>query len=237
MAIKGKSRSKGGARRITQGPKPTYVPVRPPLLARRSFWYSVGALVLVLAVAGIWYGVARERAQAREEALARRLRTAALELQARVDPVLTPLGTPEPPSGFEAFPELASALADASAGRAAPEDLADVAGPVAERAGKAADDLEAVDVTGIVGGKGFDMTVVLNAVNARARMVQGLRLYREAALLAAGAAERDGEVAAELVERATGVFDLAGKVFADGYHDYVEVQLDAGVFRPVFPPG
>ncbi|GBC86960.1 hypothetical protein HRbin12_00960 [bacterium HR12] len=237
MAIKGKGKPKGGSRTITPGPKPTYVPVRPPLLARRSFWTTVGAVALVLLVAGVWYGVARERAQAREAELARRLRNAALDLRSAIDPILAPLGTPTPPSGFEAFPDLRTALEDAADGGGAPADLADVAGPVAERASKAADDLEAVDAAGIVGGKGFDMAVVLNAVNARARMVQGLRLFHQAALLAADAAEQDGELAARLVTRAKDVFDLAGRVFADGYHDYVEVQLAAGVFEPVIPTG
>lgn len=237
MAIKGKSRPKGGSRAITRGPKPTYVPVRKPILARRSFWVGTGAAAMVLLVAGLWYGVARERAQAREAELARRLRNAALELQGRIEPVLAPLGMPVPPSGFDAFPDLRTALAEAVDGKGDPSGLADAATPVAERAAKAADELEAVDATGIVGNKGFDMAVVLNAVNARARMVQGLRLYHQAALLAADAAEQDGDLATELATRAKEVFDLAGRVFADGYHDYVEVQLAADVFQPVFPSG
>lgn len=237
MAIKGKSRPKGGSRAITRGPKPAYVPVRPPLLARRSFWYSLGAIVLVLAVAGIWYGVAKERAQAREAELAERLRNTALELQRRIDPIVTPLGTPVPPSGLDLFPELATALSEAAGGSGDRNGLAEVAAAAADAAGTAADDLEGVDAASIVRGKGFDAAFTLNAVNARLRMVQGLRLVRQAALLAEGAAAERGDRAVELATRAKDVFDLASQVFADGYRDYVEVQLEAGVFRPVLPTG
>lgn len=236
MAIKGKSRPKGGSRAVTRGPKPTYVPVRPPLLARRSFWVSAGAVVLVLAALGIWYGVSKERAQAREAELARRLRNAALELQGRVDPIITPLGTPVPPTAFDAFPDLGSALTDAARGAGDPKALADLATAAATNAGKAADDLERIEAATIVGGKGFDEAFVLNAINARLRMVQGLRLFRQAALLGADAAAERGDRAAELATRAKDVFDLATQVFADGYHDYVEVQVEADIFQPVLPP-
>lgn len=235
MAIKGKSKSKGGSRAVTRGPKPTYVPVRRPLLLRRSFWISAGSVLLVLAVLGIWYGVAKERAQAREAELARRLRNSALELQARVDPIITPLGNPVPPSAFEAFPDLKGALGDAAGGKGDPSALADLARSAAGVAGKAADDLEKVDAAAIVGNKGFDAAFVLNAINARLRMVQGLRLFRQAALLAVGAAGERGDRAAELTARAKDVFDLATQVFGDGYHDYVEVQLAAGIFQPIPP--
>lgn len=239
MAIKGKNRPKGGSRTITRGPKPTYVPVRPPLLARRSFWLSVGAVALALAVLGIWYGVARERAQAREAELARRLRNVALELRGRIDPIITPLGTPVPPSAFDAFPDLGGALADAAESPGDPKALADVARSAAEAAGKAADDLEQIEAAMIVGGKGFDRAFVLNAINARLRMIQGLRLFRQAALLAVDAAGERGDGAAELATRAKEVFDLAGQVFADGYHDYLEVQFAADIFQPAppIPPG
>ncbi len=235
MAIKGKSKPKGGSRAVTRGPKPTYVPVRPPLLARRSFWVSLGAIVLVLAVVGIWYGVAKERAQAREAELARRLRDAALELQRRIDPIITPLGTPVPPSAFDAFPDLGGALTDAAGPSGDPKALADVARAAAEAAGKAADDLEAVEAATIMGGKGFDAPVVLNAINGRLRMIQGLRLFRQAALLAVDAAGERGGRAAELTARAKDVFDLAGQVFGDGYHDYLEVQFAANIFQPTLP--
>jgi hypothetical protein len=235
VAIKGKSKPKRGSRAVTPGPKPTYVPVRPPLLARRSFWVSAGAIVLVLAALGIWYGVSKERAQAREAELARRLRNAALELQGRIDPIITPLGKPIPPSAFEAFPDLQSALSGAVGGGGDPKALADIANAAADAAGKAADDLEQVEAATIVGGKDLDAVFVLNAINARLRMIQGLRLFRQAGLLAVDAAAERGDRATELATRAKDVFDLASQVFGDGYHDYLEVQFKADIFRPTLP--
>lgn len=237
MAIKGKSKPKGGSRVVTRGPKPTYVPVRRPLLARRSFWYALGAAVLVLAVAGIGYGLAKERAQAREAERARRLRNVALEIQGRFDPIITPLGTPVPPTAFKAFPDLEGALAGAADGSGDPKGLADAATAAAETAGKAADDLEKIDVAAIVGGKDLDEAFVLNAINARLRMIQGLRLFRQAALLASDAAAERAGRSAELAARAKDVFDLASQVFDDGYHDYVEVQAAADILQPLPPPG
>jgi hypothetical protein len=237
MAIKGKSKPRGGSRAVTPGPKPTYVPVRPPLLMRRSFWIPVAAAVLVLAALGIWYGVSKERARAREEELARRLRDTALELQGLIDPIVTPLGSHVPPGAFDPFPELGRALAEAAEGRGDPESLADVATGAAEAAGKAAEDLERIEVAAIVGGKGFDKAFTLNAINARLRMVQALGLFRQAALLGVEAAAERGDPATELAARARDVFELAKQVFDDGYRDYVNVQSEAQIFRPVLSSG
>src|SRR3989304_4033571 len=104
MAIKGKSKPKGGARPVTRGPRPAYVPVRKPFVQRRSFWYSILAVVLLASAIGIWYGLAKQRESDREDELAASLRKAATEYQQRVDPILAAVGAPAPPSGVATLP-------------------------------------------------------------------------------------------------------------------------------------
>ena len=88
MAIKGKSKPKGGAKPVTRGPRPAYVPVRTPLLQRRGLWYAVLAAVLVATAVGVWYEVAQQRETDRERDLQASLRRTMTDYQEQVDPIL-----------------------------------------------------------------------------------------------------------------------------------------------------
>ena len=237
MAIKGKSKPKGGARPVTRGPRPAYVPVRKPLVQRRSFWYSILAVVLLASAIGIWYGLAKQRESDREDELAASLRKAATEYQQRVDPILAAVGAPVPPSGFDTFPDLEAALNSLLDGQSETADLDEVASATAETAKGAVGDLEAIEAAQIVAGKGFQQHVVLYVINSRSRMVQGLRLYEQAALLATDAAAAKGDGIVELATRAKELVSLARGIFADGYQDFIEVQFRAGIYAPTVTTG
>lgn len=232
MAIKGKSKAKGGARSVTRGPKPAYVPVRTPLLQRRVFWLSVLAVVVVASIAGIWYGIAKQRSADEEAELTAAKAAAAGEYQQQVERILASVGEPLPPSGFQAFPQLAVDLAGSLDGSVDAAQLDETAGSIATAARRAAGDLEDVDAVGIVSGKGFDEVFVLYVLNSQRRMSQALRLYEQAGGLAQAAAAADGDAATELAERASEVADLAAAGFADGYQDYTEARVRAGIYQP-----
>jgi hypothetical protein len=236
MAIKGKSKPKGGAKPVTRGPRPTYVPVRTPLLQRRSFWFTVIAVVVVASALGIWYGIAKQRESEREAELEASLRTAVTDYQDQVDPILLTVGTPVP-SGYDTFPAFEDGLNGFIDGQSKAAALEEVANATADSAARAAEDLEAIGAAQLVAGKGFEAEVALFVINSQSRMAQGLRAYEQAALLASDAAAAAGEQAVDLAKRAKEVAAVARDVFADGYQDYVEIQIQAGTFEPVVDTG
>ncbi len=232
MAIKGKSKPKGGAKTVTRGPKPAYVPVRKPLLQRRSLWLSLLVVVIVASIAGIWYGIAKQRTADREEELAAARRDAATEYQRQVERVLAAVGQPLPPSGFQVFPEFSGQVSAFVDGTVEASELESSASSIARAARRAGADLEGIDAVGIVAGKGFDETFVLYVLNSQSRMGRALELYGQAARVARTAAAADGQTATELAERATELADLAAAEFAEGYQDYTEARFRAGIYQP-----
>jgi hypothetical protein len=233
MAIKGKSKPKGGAKPVTRGPRPAYVPVRKPLLQRRAFWYAVLGVIVLASALGIWYGLAKQRTNDREAALAKSLRDAATSYRQEVDPIVLSLGTPTPPSSITMFPEFEVAVGAVVDGTSTPSDLASIAKSTAEAAKTAATKLGQVKGIELVSGKGFDEPTVLYVINSKSRMVQGLKLYEQAALVAEDASAAAGDQAVELAKRAREIIGVAKGVFGDGYQDYVEIQFRAGIYQPV----
>lgn len=232
MAIKGKSKPKGGAKPVTRGPRPTYVPVRTPLLQRRSFWFTVIAVVVVASALGIWYGIAQQRESDRERELEASLRRTVTDYQEQIEPILLTVGTPIP-SGYDTFPEFEDALNTFIDGQGKPADLQASAEATAQAAGTAAENLEAIEAAALVAGKGFDAEVALFVINSQSRMAQALRAYENAALLASDAAAAGDEQGVGLAKRAKEQVALAKDIFADGYQDYIEVQVRAGTYQPM----
>jgi hypothetical protein len=237
MAIKGKSRPKGGGKPVTRGPKPTYVPVKKPLLARRGLWIGVVSVVVVASIAGIWYGIARQRSKDREAALAQKLRVAATKYQGQIEPILQPIGQTQAPTGFVAFADFSDALKAFADGSGNADALTTAASSAADQAKTAGAALGKVDAVAIVSGKGFDENFVLYLVNSKERMAEGLDLYRTAALLAQDAASATAQDAQELAARAKDVLGTAQKVFGEGYQDYIQARLKAGTFSPSIAGG
>jgi len=237
MAIKGKSKPKGGAKTVTRGPRPAYVPVHKPLFQRRSFWFTVLGVVVAASALGIWYGLAQQREADEEEALAESLAETTSEYQQLVDPIVATVGTPIPPSQIETFPNFETRLDGFIDGGTEAAALEDEASATSAAARAAAEDLEGIEVATLVAGKGFDEAYVLYMLNSQTRMVQGMRLYEEAALLASDAAAASGDAATGLATRAQEVLSLGKEIFAEGYQDYVEAQLRAGIYQPAAPTG
>ncbi|HEX6230410.1 MAG TPA: hypothetical protein VF029_01700 [Actinomycetota bacterium] len=233
MAIKGKSRSRG-AKAVARGPKPAYVPVKTPLVRRRGFQIAVGAVVGVAAIAGLWYGFAKQAREDRERDLQERLAAAVSEYGSPVEGALATVGQAVPPTGFQPFPDLAGVLDRLENGRRL-DEATTTAEAVEESAGAAAETIEGVDVTEIVAEQGFERLFAVYLLSSQDGMVEGLGLYEQAASLVSLAAAAGEDERAELVASARSVLDLAERVFARGYADYVEAQAIAGALGAVGP--
>lgn len=238
VAIKGKGRTK--SKQIARAPKPVAVPVKPPFFLRRwvqltlTFAGGVGLVAFV-----VWFanGLREEREREAERAAARDRGAVVRQYQARVEAALQPVGQAQPPTGFAALPELTAGLEGLRSGDTEPEDVRDAARAAARTATRAAETLEEMDVDDLIRDQGFARYVVSLFLSSQRRMVQGLRLYAEAARAVVEAAGADGPARDELVGVATGVADLAGEVFQDGYRDYQEVLFSAEIFAAPQLPG
>jgi len=234
MAIKGKSKSRG-AKTVASGPKPTYVPVKTPLLRRRGLWIGLGAVVGVAIVAAVAYGLVKERNKSREQGRVGRMAAAVGDYRGQIEPILVPLGQAVPPSSFAAFPSLGTAI-DALQGETVDQAALDQATTEADasvsRAKSAAGLFGEITPTDIVADKGLPPDFILYVIDSQGGFVRAMNLYRQAALLTADAVEtEEGAARDELVARASDVYDLAGETFGRAYGDYVQAQSLAGVFR------
>ena len=234
MAIKGKSKGKS-AKAVTPGPKPAYVPVKRPLLARRGLWITAAVVVGIGIVAGLWYGFAKERNQANEQELLAARAAAATAYTREVEPIIGTVGQPVSPANWTHFAELETALANLETGDGKDAEIAataDAASGTAQTAWKA---LDAVDAAAIVGDKGLDLEFVIFITSSKDRLEQSLKLYEQAAELVKMAADAEGTERTDLILRARGVLDVASALFDDGYSDYVQAQLKAETFVPPNP--
>jgi hypothetical protein len=234
MAIKGKTKSRS-KKTVAAGPKPAYVPVKTPLMRRRGLWIALVAVLAVASIAGITYGLAKERTRSREEELAKRLRTAMTRYQSEVDPILAGVGTPSPPSSFTAMPSLVGVLTDLQKGTGKPSTVtaaAQAASDAATQAKSAATALGAIDVTGIIVNKGFDEKFALFMLDSQKQMVSGLKSFEQTANLISLATGLQRDEQAKLLTSASAILALATSTFNDGYSDYIEAQAEAGTFQP-----
>ncbi len=237
MAIKGKSKSRS-RRAVTPGPRPAYVPVRKAWYARREVQVGVGILVLVAAVAGIWYGIAHSRTQARQREQDRLMRTAATTYKVQMDQALAGVGQALPPSGFQVLPILSTDLQGLRKGTVSAKAAGKDARTAATAAAAAARAVDAIDASGLVGGKGItDETFVLYVVNSKARIGDALKLLEDVAHLLGDATRVTGPQRTELLDRATSVLGVADSSFSDGYNDYVNAQGIAKIYQPTLPTG
>lgn len=239
MAIKGKSKGRT-AKAVTRGPKPVYQPVKKRLFAKREFWLVIGTILGVAVVAGLVVGFVAERNSTEQDELEQRMQAAVSAYQGELEPILTTVGQPRAPSGFDAFAELGAAVASLEGETpkepADPEALKQTAADTVASAKAALEALETIDETSLIRGKGFSEEFVLYVINSKGNLVRAMVLYREAAQLLELAADAEGAQRAELALRTRGVLNSANEIFARGYAEYVEAQTKAGAFTPTALP-
>ncbi|MBI2237168.1 MAG: hypothetical protein HYU54_01400 [Actinobacteria bacterium] len=231
MAIKGKSKARA-KKAVTRGPKPAYVPVKKPLLARRGLQIGLAIMIVLGSAAGIWYGVAKERSGKRAEELAARERDAVSKYQIGLDPVLNGVGEAVPPTGFKLTPDLEGTITELENGDVSAREVGKTANQVAEDAKTASKAVEDIDVLALVQDKGFGFKLPTLLLTSKSRIVDGLELYEQAALILVQATEASGDQRDRLLARATGVAQIAAKLFNEGYSWYVEAQIMTEIFVP-----
>ena len=238
MAIKGKSKGRS-AKAVTRGPKPVYQPVKKPLLARREFWLVIATILGVMIVVGLAAGFVAERNSSAQDDLEQRMRATMNTYKGQIEPVLTTIGQARPPSSFEVFTDLATAVSNLEAetpdSPVLPKALQQTASDTVTSTKTALEALQAIDEAALIRGKGFSEEFVLYVINSKGNFVQAMVLYREAAQLLGMAADAQGAERVALAARARGVMNAAKGVFDRGYADYVEAQTKAGVFAPPAP--
>jgi hypothetical protein len=239
MAIKGKSKGRG-TRSVTPGPKPTYQPVKKPLLAKREFWLVMAGIVGVAIVAGLVVGFIAQRNASAQDDLEARMRSTMSQYQGDVESILSQIGQAQPPSGFTVFADFTKAVTDLQNGTpGAPTDAASLKQSASDTVAKAKSALKAfqdIDEEKLIQDEGFPRDFVLYIINSKANFVRAMQLYREAGELLNLAAEAEGPQRAELVTRAAAITSIANEIFGRAYSDYIEAQTEAGTFAPPAPP-
>jgi hypothetical protein len=236
VAIKGKSKGRT-AKAVTRGPKPVYQPVKKPLLAKREFWLVIATILGAAVVVGLVVGFIAERNSSEQDELEQRMQAAVSAYQGELEPILTTVGQPRAPSGFDAFADLGAAVASLEEAEtppqpADPQALTQTAADSVASAKGALEALEAIDETSLIRGKGFSEEFVLYVINSKRNLARAMVLYREAAQLLELTADADGARRQELALRTRGVLNSADEIFARGYAEYVQAQTKAGVFAP-----
>jgi hypothetical protein len=235
VAIKGKTKSRG-AKSVTRGPKPAYVPVKTPWIRRSGLWIALGTLLVAALVGALAIGFLQEREDQREQDTVAEMATVVNQYRGQIDPILSTIGTTLPPTGFDGFPELDTSLAALEAeeiDKAGLKQAGDSADAVASSARSTIALIEEIPTSDLLRGHDFTQEFVLYVINSRGNFLRGLKLYREAALLVSMAAETESpQLRADLTARARGVATVADEAFTRGYSDYVEAQSAAQVFDP-----
>jgi hypothetical protein len=238
MAIKGKSKGRT-AKAVTRGPKPVYQPVKKSLFAKHEFWLVIATILGVALIVGLVAGFIIERNSTEQDELEQRMRATVNTYRGELEPILTTIGQARAPSGFDAFTEFGTAVADlVGETPQAPVDsqaLEQTAADTLASVKAALEALQGIDETALIRGKGFSEDFVVSLIDSKENLLAALILYREAAQLLELAAGTEGAQRAELAVRTRGILDAANETFARGYADYVEAQTKAGVFAPPTP--
>ena len=237
MAIKGKSKSRS-KRSVTPGPKPVYVEPKLPFFMRRKVQVSlsfVAGILVVLFALWVRDGLRSEHQRTEGRQRASKQRTAVAQFQRAVDAALRPIGQAVPPDGFSALPGLQTNLDGLGKGDVSAKDAESAAKAGGDAAMTASKAIAGIDVAGLIRGKGFSLGLTNYVFNSQSKLTHGLDLFEQVALSLEQAARTDGDERASLVTSAKGVLEVAQKVFAEGYSDYVQALSAVNLFVPQFP--
>lgn len=237
MAIKGKGRTR--ARQPVRAPRRGPVPVKPPLARRRGV-QALAAFVAGLLVfwGGVWLtnGLRAEQATERQRTEAIQRRQVGSAWNQLVSTEVGKIGQVQEGRPPVILPEVRStigALKDRTPKGAVEQLQADAA-----EAKQVIDAIDAFDLTGTIRGKGFDQTGVLRFLSARDELVDAIDLYREAALLAAAAADLEQRDRGRVLERAEALLLKADNAVSRFYLHHTEAMAAAGIVQqPTFPGG
>jgi len=240
MAIKSKSRPKK-SKQVARAPRAVPVEVRPPFFLRKRVQVTLAFVVGLLTAAVILWarnGLDEERAREERQKVAARARQAVGQYQSTIESALAPVGQVLSPGAFAAFVNLGTTLDDLEKGKGDPKEATETGVDVAKTASDASKAIADVDVSSLVGGKGFEFELVDSVFDSQDALVEALDLYGRAGELLRQAAEAEGAERDLLLEHAGAVLEIAQRVFQDGYADYTRALQKAGLATAPFaqPP-
>lgn len=227
MAIKGKGKVK--SKGVARAPKRAPVPVPVPILQRR--WVQVTA-ALIVGFAAFWlltWVLDGLRANDEDEQAADR-RTTLEEWQAQVETGFAEVGQFRDPAPPLVVPQVLEAAENLEKGRPSDLEAADL-DEIAGTLDEAATAIGAYPLADQIRDKGFDLSAD-QVLSAQTEFGIALRMYRQAALLTAAAAEaeaEDPETASVLAARAIEVFEQADALMAEAHRKYTLALGVAGV--------
>jgi hypothetical protein len=230
MAIKGKGKTR--PRRAPRPPRHEPVHVKPPFFTRR--WVQVtGAFVLgflaMMLLVWVTNGLREqsriERSREREAAELQRTRGTVQDWAGVVD---TQVGTIGQVTGPGIPPTLLPAASAVIDGVAAGDDVTGAGGTLDEAEADLATAIETLDTYELldkIRNKGFDIPQTNYLLNSKTKLLEGLRNYRHAVVLA----RRSLSGGAGLGKIAADLRDGALILFAGGWRDLEQVKQSVGI--------
>ena len=239
MAIKGKGRSK--TRQVTRAPRPGYTPPPVPWFSRRWVQLTAALLAGIVAVAlfawvrGNLRSASQDRAERQQQA---EMRSVMQRYQAGMDPILSQVGQPQPPI-FIAFPRLGETIDAFTKGDASAKEATEAASAIETTASEAADAMGKVDAASLLQQhQDLPGTFTREIATSKSAMSHAVTMYEESAILLGLAADATDNLQADLLSSAKELQTSADTLFADGYQNYFDAQVDAGTYQPTQPaPG
>jgi hypothetical protein len=232
MSIKSKGKTK--QRPVSRGPRREPVPVPKPFVQRR--WVQLTAIFIVGAFAMtvlVWAtnGLRRDRAsnQAAQELSTRQ--KALSQWKTVVESQFSALGQLQGAVPPVIASDVSAAVQALDKGQDPTPTATDLESSANELAG-AAKTIDDFDLPQTIAGQGFDAAGSTALTSSKEELVQALRLYEQAATLAATAMSSEGETRTQLAASAKAIEDSASSLLQSGWIKYSSVltqnQLSAG---------
>jgi hypothetical protein len=232
MSIKSKGKTK--QRPVSRGPRRDPVPVPKPFVRRR--WVQLTAIFIAGVFAMmvfVWAtnGLRRDRASDRAAQELSTRQRALSQWKTVVESQFSALGQLQgavPPIIASDVSAAVQALDKGQDPTAQAKDLESSAKELA----KAAKTIDDFDLPTTIADQGFDVAGATALTSSKAELVQALRLYEQAAKLAATAMSSEGETRTQLAASAKAIEDSASSLLQSGWVKYSSVltqnQLSAG---------
>ena len=231
MAIKGKGKTRS-RRVIAAPPRPQLVVRKKPVLARRSTWIAVGAVVLAGILVAVFIGVGNLMDSRKLNRQAAAVQQYVNLVTAQLPATAQPLG----PTSWNLFPDLDQRMAALDSGDLPAAEARTEAKAFAEAAKKSADGIEAIKVRDVIPDEFPEVRIALN--EAQFEMVQGLQAYESVAHFFEAAADVTGDARSAIITEATALSAQAGVLFNRGWASVVNVEAESGIDvnqQPVVP--
>lgn len=232
MAIKGKKKTRS-RRPKPAAPKQAIVVPKKRFLSRRWVQVCMASVVALAVGLGFGYGFGKQSDTSRKAEIKDKERKAATAYRDGIEEALEGVGTQDPSTGnLVVFPELTSAASEL---RRAGSDasVAKIATESAAKAKSAAKKISEIDLAELVGAdSGLPAAFSAPLFESQGDMSNAIEIYKEVAISLERAVQSEGSVRAGFAASAKRLAELGSDAFADGYEDYISVQIEAGIYRP-----